>query len=170
MSLPHSEGCLDSVSQDLSACVLNTGMILDSCSCSSQLSVTIPESWTDHTACQTHRRPQTTPHDVISPQTSLKSVMAAKKESVAKCAGPLQYGVGRPDGANTMIKTVQYLAEADNSRVLVAFDLKAAFQHVSRRAMPCSIAQTDAALLRSSPSGTPAHGAQDALRLCQHQN
>ena len=24
--------------------------------------------------------------------------MAAKKESVAKCAGPFQYGVGRPDG------------------------------------------------------------------------
>ena len=31
---------------------------------------------------------------------ALKSVMAAKKESVAKCAGPLQHGVGRPDGAN----------------------------------------------------------------------
>ena len=76
---------------------------------------------------------------------ALKSVMAAKKESVAKCAGPLQYGVGRPDGANTMIKTIQYLAEADNSRVLVALDLKAAFQNVSRRAM-----------LRSFPSGTQA--------------
>ena len=74
---------------------------------------------------------------------ALKSVMAAKKESVAKCAGPLQYGVGRPDGANTMIKTIQYLAEADNSRVLVALDLKAAFQNVSRRAMLHSIAQTD---------------------------
>ena len=72
--------------------------------------------------------------------------MAAKKESVAKCAGPLQYGVGRPDGANTMIKTIQYLAEADNSRVLVALDLKAAFQNVSRRAMLYSIAQTDADL------------------------
>ena len=47
---------------------------------------------------------------------ALKSVMAAKKESVAKCAGPLQYGVG-PDGANTMIKTIQYLAEADPTRV-----------------------------------------------------
>ena len=77
---------------------------------------------------------------------SLKSVMAAKKESVAKCAGPYQYGVGRPDGANTMIKTIQYLAEADNSRVLVALDLKAAFQNVSRRAMLYSIAQTDADL------------------------
>ena len=51
--------------------------------------------------------------------------MAASKESVAKCAGPLQYGVGRPDGANTMIKTIQYLAEADTSRVFVALDLKA---------------------------------------------
>ena len=40
---------------------------------------------------------------------ALKSVMAAKKESVAKCAGPFQYGVG-------------YLAEADNPRVLVALD------------------------------------------------
>ena len=65
---------------------------------------------------------------------ALKSVVTAKKESVAKCAGPLQYGVGRPDGANTMIKTIQYLAEADNSRVLVALDLKAAFQNVSHRA------------------------------------
>ena len=62
-------------------------------------------------------------------------LMMSKKESVAKCAGPFQYGVGRPDGANTMIKTIQYLAEADNSRVLVALDLKAAFQNVSRRAM-----------------------------------
>ena len=77
---------------------------------------------------------------------ALKSVMAAKKESVAKCAGPLQYGVGRPESANTMIKTIQYLADADNSRVLVALDLKAAFQNVSRRAMLYSIAQTDADL------------------------
>ena len=59
---------------------------------------------------------------------ALKSVMAAKKESVAKCAGPLQCDVGRPDGANTMIRTIQYLAEADNSQVLVALGLKAAFQ------------------------------------------
>ena len=45
-----------------------------------------------------------------------------------------------------MIKTIQYLAEAENSRVLVALDLKAAFQNVSRRAMLHSIAQTDADL------------------------
>ena len=77
---------------------------------------------------------------------ALKSVMAAKKESVAKCAGPLQYGVGRPDGANTMIKTIQYLAQADTSRVLVALDLKAAFQNVSRRAIMYSIEQSDADL------------------------
>ena len=75
---------------------------------------------------------------------ALKSVVAAKKESVAKCAGPLQRGVGRPDGANTMIKTIQYLAEAEPSRILVALDLKAAFQNVSRRAMLYSIEQNDA--------------------------
>ena len=45
-----------------------------------------------------------------------------------------------------MIKTIQYLAEADTSRVLVALDLKAAIQNVSRRAMLYSIAQTDADL------------------------
>ena len=91
---------------------------------------------------------------------ALKSVMAAKKESVAKCAGPFQYGVGRPDGANTMIKTIQYLAEADNSRVLVALDLKAAFQNVSRRAMLRSIAQTDsdlAAVFSRWYTGTTEH-------------
>ena len=68
---------------------------------------------------------------------AVKSVMAAKKESVAKCAGPLQYGVGRPDGANTMIKTFQYLAAADNSRVLVALDLKAAF-HITNQVLNSS--------------------------------
>ena len=61
---------------------------------------------------------------------ALKSVMAAKRESVAKCVGALEYGVGRPDGANTMIKTIPYLAEADTSQVLIALDLKAAFQNV----------------------------------------
>ena len=91
---------------------------------------------------------------------ALKSVMAAKKESVAKCAGPFQHGVGRPDGANTMIKTIQYLAEADNSRVLVALDLKAAFQNVSRRAMLRSMAQTDsdlAAVFSRWYTGTTEH-------------
>ena len=91
---------------------------------------------------------------------ALKSVMAAKKESVAKCAGLLPYGVGRPDGANTMIKTIQYLAEADNSRVLGALDLKAAFQNVSRRAMLHNIAQADtdlAAVFSSWCTGTTEH-------------
>ena len=102
---------------------------------------------------------------------ALKSVMAAKKESVAKCAGPLQYGVGRPDGANTMINTIQYLAEADNSRVLVALDLKAAFQNVSRRAMLHSIAQTDTDLAAVFFQVVHRHhGAPNALRLCLHQN
>ena len=45
-----------------------------------------------------------------------------------------------------MIKTIQYLAEADSSRVLLALDLKAAFQKVSRRAMLYSIKGSDADL------------------------
>ena len=91
---------------------------------------------------------------------ALKPVMAAKKDSVAKSAGPLQYGVGRPDGANTMIKTIQYCAEADPTRVLVAFDLKAAFQKVSRRAMLHNIEQNDpdlAAVFSRWYTGTTTH-------------
>ena len=93
---------------------------------------------------------------------ALKSVMAAKKESVAKCAGPLQYGVGRPDGANTMIKTIQYLAEADNSRVL-----------------PKCVSQSNAVQYRANRCGSCScllqvvhrhHGAQNAQRFCLHQN
>ena len=61
--------------------------------------------------------------------------MAAKKESVVQCAGPQQYAVGGPDGAHTTIQTIQFLPEADPSRVLVALDLKAAFQNV--RVEPC---------------------------------
>ena len=69
--------------------------------------------------------------------------MAAKRESVAKCAGPLQYCVRRPHGANIVIKTIQHLAEADPTRVLFALDLNAAFQNVSRRGMLHRIVQSD---------------------------
>ena len=91
---------------------------------------------------------------------ALKSAMAATRESVAKCAGLFQYGVGRPDGANTMIKTIQYLAETDSSLVLVARDLKAAFQNVSRRSTLHSIEQTDldlAAVFSKWYTGTTEH-------------
>ena len=63
--------------------------------------------------------------------------------SVIAAAGPLQHGVGCKDGANKMIKSIQYFAEADPSRVLVALDLKAAFQNVSRRHMLHSLRQHD---------------------------
>ena len=59
-----------------------------------------------------------------------------------------------------MIKTIQYLAEADTSRVLVALDLEAAFQNVSRRAMLYSIEQTDvdlAAVFSKWYTGTTEH-------------
>ena len=68
---------------------------------------------------------------------ALTSVMAAKKESVAKCARLLQYGVGRSKHDDQ---------DHTTPRVLVALGLKAAFQNVSRRSMLCSIAQTDADL------------------------
>ena len=45
-----------------------------------------------------------------------------------------------------MIKTISYLAEADPARVLVALDLKAAFQNHSRRDMLFSIEQNNADL------------------------
>ena len=51
-----------------------------------------------------------------------------------------------------MLKTIQYVAEADTSIVLVALDLKAAFQNVFRRAMFYSIGT----LQQSSPGGTQA--------------
>ena len=63
-----------------------------------------------------------------------------------------------------MIKTIHYLAEADNSRVLVALHLKAAFQNVSRRAMLYSIAQTDAdlaAVFSKWYTGTTEHRMHD---------
>ena len=67
-----------------------------------------------------------------------------------------------------MIKTIQYLADADSSRVLVALDLKAAFQNVSRRAMLYSIEQNDADLAPVFPKWYT--GARNALRFCLHQN
>ena len=88
----------------------------------------------------------TTPYDVISPQTCAEISDGSKERISGQVRGTIAVRYGRPDWANTMIKTIQYLAEADNSRVLVALDLKAAFQNVSRRAMLYSIAQTDADL------------------------
>ena len=168
-----------------------------SCSCHTPKDATTQRTGPARHACSTHRSGLQSPHSVlqylragqVTPlakptgghkpllmmsflrRLALKSVMAGKKESVAKCAGPLQYGVGRPDGANTMIKTIQYLAEADNSRVLVALELKAAFQNVSRRAMLHSIEKSDPDL---APVLFPMvhwnHRAQDALRVCLHQD
>ena len=77
---------------------------------------------------------------------ALKSVMAAKKDSTV-WSGTTRWGKHE-------IKTIQYLAEADPSRVLVALDLKAAFQNVSRRAMLYSIEQNDPDLAAVFPKGT----------------
>ena len=74
---------------------------------------------------------------------ALKAVIAAKSPSVIAAAGPLQHGVGCQDGDNKMIKSIQYFAEAEQSRFLVALDLQAAFRNVSRRAMMFSLGQHD---------------------------
>ena len=74
---------------------------------------------------------------------ALKAVIAAKKTSVRDAAGPLQHGVGCQDGANKMIKSIQYFAEPDQTRVLVTLDLRAAFQSVFRRAMLFCLEQHD---------------------------
>ena len=66
-----------------------------------------------------------------------------------------------------MVKTIQYLAEADSSRVLVALDLKDAFQNVSRRAMVYSIEQND---LDLAAVFSKRYRAQDALTFCLHQD
>ena len=158
MSLLHSERCHDSVNQDHLACVRNSGMTSAPGRETAVVIAHTAAAGVPNPVLQDLKAGQITPlakptggHRPLFMMSflrrlALKSVIAAKKESVAKCAGPLQCGVGRPDGANTMIETIQYLAEADNSRVLVALDLKAAFQNVSRRAMQYSIAQTDADL------------------------
>ena len=74
---------------------------------------------------------------------ALKAVIAARQESVIQAAGALQHGVGCKDGANKMIKSIQYFAEEDQSRMLIALDLKAAFQNVSRRSMLRSLGNHD---------------------------
>lgn len=66
---------------------------------------------------------------------ALKALITVRRGTVREAVGPHQYGVGAKDGANCLIKTIQCATEADHDRVLVALDLKAAFQHVSRKAM-----------------------------------
>ena len=67
---------------------------------------------------------------------ALKAIIAAKKKNVGHGRSwPTPTLVDCQDGANKMIKSIQYCVEADQSRVLVALDLKVAFQNVSRRQM-----------------------------------
>ena len=47
------------------------------------------KSWTDHTARQTHRRPQTTPHDVFSPQTCAQISNGSKEGISGQVCGTL---------------------------------------------------------------------------------
>ena len=142
-SQAHSDECHDSANLDPSACVLNIGMTseskLETATCLCKLLPTQFCSISDLAKSHSLPNPQgtpTTPSWCPSFADLPSSQSWQPRKSVAQCARLLQYGVGRPDGANTMIKTIQYLAEADPTRVLVALDLNAAFQNGSRRAMP----------------------------------
>ena len=97
--------------------------------------------WTGHASCQTLRRTPTTPHDVLLASARSEGRTAAKKQSVMATVEHLQRSVGCPDGASKMSKSVRCFAEHVCSWILVALDLKAAFQHVSSRAMLHSIEQ-----------------------------
>ena len=108
------------------------------CCLSSTLCAAVSQGRTDHATRQTHGWAQTTSHGVLSPQIRSQVSRCCREGISCQMSGPLQYGAGRPDGAN--------IAEADASRVLVALDLKAAFQNVPRRAMLYSIEQNDADL------------------------
>ena len=86
---------------------------------------------------------------------ALKAVIAAQRpSSVTAEARSLQHGVRCRDRANKMMKSIQYFAEADASLVLVAFDLEAAFQNISRRATLRSIGQHDPDLATGAPPHT----------------
>ena len=106
--------------------------------CSPAFSTAESQIWSSHATRQTHWWTQATPHDVLLPQ-----------------AGSQVTHGGQEGISGTMIKTIQYLAEADSSRGLLALDLKAAFQNVSRGAMLHSIEQSDLDLARCLfPNGT----------------
>ena len=102
--LPPFAKCQHSANQDHLACARNIGMIrllggkqrlvcASNCAhcsrSSSQPSAAILESWTDHTACQTHRRPQTTFHDVVSPQTCAQISKDSKERIGGQMCGTL---------------------------------------------------------------------------------
>ena len=62
---------------------------------------------------------------------------------MTEAVGPHQYGVQTKDGANCMIKKIQLASEMDKQRVLVALDIKAAFQHISRKSTIRAIQNKD---------------------------
>ena len=107
---------------------------IHSSSNSSQLSATIPQSWTEHATRQTHRRPQTTSHDVLSPQVGTQISNGSKERISGQVCGTL---------AVWCWKTRRSKHDGQNHPIPRG---KAAFQNVSRRAMLYSIAQTDADL------------------------
>ena len=84
---------------------------------------------------------------VTHPQSGNAGSRAGPRPSRSQeCTTSPSHRTDCPRDQEPLLKTIQYLAEADNSQVLVALDLKTAFPNVSRTAMLYSIAQTDADL------------------------
>ena len=94
---------------------------------------------------------------------ALKALMAVKRQSVTTAVGTLQYGVGAKDGASRMIKTIQQRAEDDHDRVLLALDVRAAFQNISRKAIIDALTNADpelAAIFSAWSHGKAEHRAR----------
>ena len=87
---------------------------------------------------------------------ALKAIIAAKKPSVMAAAGSLQHRVGCQDGANKMIKSIHYFAEADPTASW-SLSISRLLSNMSPGA-PCCSAWSSTTLNwpRSSPDGTRA--------------
>ena len=171
LSPQHSERCHHSVNKDHLARVRNIGVTsapwrgtatrlcknLHSSSCSSHPSATILKTWTDHTAHQTHRRPQTIPHYVFPPQTCAQISNLSKEKISDQVCGTIAVLCWKTKRSKQEDKNHPVPCGGKNSLRFVALDLKAAFQNVSRKAMLFSIAQTSAdlaAVFSKSCTGT----------------
>ena len=102
---------------------------------------------------------------------ALKALMAVKRQSVTTAVGDLQCGVGAKDGASRMIKTIQQRAEVDHDRVLVALDIRAAFQNISRKAIIDALNATDpelAAIFSTWSHGKAKHRARLSTGRIDH--
>ena len=76
----------------------------------------------------------------------LRALMQVKKKRVADAVGLHQYGVGRKNGADCIVKALQALAEVRPSAAFIKVDIKAAFQSVIREVAFGEVESHDAEL------------------------